>query len=350
MAGGAKVPAKDETGPGKGKTPAPAPAAPEPSPARPAQKTPVMPAAASASSGAVPDAEPKPSPIAPDPSVGRAIPAYDASKQKKEGSLLGIVGALAGVAAVIGVVGGIWFLQGRFQGVEGGGGGTPAVVAQNEVPAPEGRAALDANGSGAVNQPAAATAGEQGAAIGGNADRSGAPDSEDARKTAVSGEDGSGRAPGASGDDVPGGPSIDPGDRTIPIQSGTKMASAAEEPAGQSPEKNAGSAGNAGAATSAAAPASSKPAESRPAASVSGRAYGVHVESFPTGNEAVAAAAAYEAAGMPVTIKAVNVPGKGLWHRVILGRVESKAEADALSREVKERFDLRYTLVVRVDR
>lgn len=276
---------------------------------------------------------PKPSPVAPDPSVGQAVPAYDASKEKKEGSLLGIVGALAGVAAVIGVVGGFWFLQGRFQGVNSAASPRPETVAQKEVPVPADRGALDANGSGAVNQPADASGAEQdGAGAGGKPE------------VAVASGDGADKRPDPASTASGGSRQEVARDRTIPIRTGKKVTPAAKEDA---PVKAAATKTDAPALSSETA---SAPPESKPASTVSGRVYGVHVESFPTRKEADDVARGYEAAGMPVTIKAVNVPAKGLWHRVILGRVGSKAEADALSREIKERFDLRYTLVVRVDR
>lgn len=87
----------------------------------------------------------------------------------------------------------------------------------------------------------------------------------------------------------------------------------------------------------------------RQSAAQSARLYGVHVESFPTGMEADQAARPYMDAGFPVTIKVVDVPGKGTWHRIILGRVATKAEAEQYSREVKETFGLNYTLIVRID-
>ncbi len=76
--------------------------------------------------------------------------------------------------------------------------------------------------------------------------------------------------------------------------------------------------------------------------------YGVHVESFPTNAEAVETSKHYSDAGVTVTIMVADVPGKGIWHRIILGRFSSRSEAYRFSEEVKERFQLTYALVVRV--
>ncbi len=80
------------------------------------------------------------------------------------------------------------------------------------------------------------------------------------------------------------------------------------------------------------------------------RLFGVHVESFPSGMEADQAARPYMDAGCPVTITVAEVPGKGTWHRIILGRFSSKTEAKIYSDEIKERFDKSYTLVVRIEK
>jgi hypothetical protein len=270
------------------------------------------------------------SPVDPDP-LRPAVPAYDQGREKKQGSLLGIVISLVAIAAVVGIVGGFWFLQGRFPGAEQP---APVVVADRSVPDDRGgQAESSANGAGALNP-------EADRAPGAPADAAGAPAQGDV----------AGAADVEVGDGVP----IAPNDRTMIAQTGRKVGAAgeADNVAAEkvvSDERSGGTLDEPAAQKSASETAPGS-ADEQARAPVSGRAYGVHVESFPTRGEADEAAERYEAAGMPVTITAVNVPGKGLWHRVILGRVASRAEADQLSRDIKQRFDLRYTLVVRVGR
>ncbi len=92
------------------------------------------------------------------------------------------------------------------------------------------------------------------------------------------------------------------------------------------------------------------PRRGAPASSAAQRIYGVHVESFPTGMEADQAAGKYVDAGFPVTIKVVDLPGKGTWHRIILGRLTSRTEAKAYAEKVKETFGLDYAMVVKIEK
>ena len=77
--------------------------------------------------------------------------------------------------------------------------------------------------------------------------------------------------------------------------------------------------------------------------------YGVHVESFSSAGDAERGAERFRTSRVPVAIVAKEIPGKGVWHRVILGRFAEAAEARAYSEDVKEAFGLSYTLVVRVE-
>ena len=85
-----------------------------------------------------------------------------------------------------------------------------------------------------------------------------------------------------------------------------------------------------------------------PAEPVAGPAFGVHVESFPTWDDADRASERFIDAGETVTIVEKAIPGKGTWYRIVLGRFAGAGEARAHAEEVKARFDLDYVLVVRI--
>ncbi|MFH1277338.1 MAG: SPOR domain-containing protein [Candidatus Eisenbacteria bacterium] len=77
--------------------------------------------------------------------------------------------------------------------------------------------------------------------------------------------------------------------------------------------------------------------------------YGVHVESFPTREDAERAAARFRGAGEIVTIVEKNIPDKGTWYRILLGRFATAGEAQNHGEEVKAAFGLDYGLAVRVN-
>jgi cell division septation protein DedD len=73
----------------------------------------------------------------------------------------------------------------------------------------------------------------------------------------------------------------------------------------------------------------------------------VHVESFPTRDDAERGARRYRESGEIVTIMEKEIPDKGIWYRVLLGRFPSKEDAEAHAEEAKETYGLSYALVVR---
>jgi len=75
--------------------------------------------------------------------------------------------------------------------------------------------------------------------------------------------------------------------------------------------------------------------------------YAVHVESFPTREDAERGARQYRESGEIVTIIEKEIPEKGIWYRVLLGRFPSKEDAAAHAEEAKETYGLSYALVVR---
>ncbi len=77
--------------------------------------------------------------------------------------------------------------------------------------------------------------------------------------------------------------------------------------------------------------------------------YGVHVESFTTRAEVAVAKRRYFALDCPITVRTVNLEGKGTWHQIILGQFADKAEAQEFSKGLDEILDLEYMAVVRFD-
>lgn len=77
--------------------------------------------------------------------------------------------------------------------------------------------------------------------------------------------------------------------------------------------------------------------------------YGVHVESFPSREDAERAAARFRAGGESLTIIEKTIPDKGTWYRIVLGRFATADEAANHVDEVKRAYGLDYGLPVRVN-
>lgn len=77
--------------------------------------------------------------------------------------------------------------------------------------------------------------------------------------------------------------------------------------------------------------------------------YAIHVESFPTRADAEEASGRYRARGETVTIMEKEIPGKGAWYRIVLGRYSTANDATARVEEVKRDYGLDYALAVRVN-
>ncbi|MBN1827334.1 MAG: SPOR domain-containing protein [Candidatus Eisenbacteria bacterium] len=92
-------------------------------------------------------------------------------------------------------------------------------------------------------------------------------------------------------------------------------------------------------------PAAPPPAER----GAEGPVFGVHVESFPTREDAERASVRFLDGGETVEIVEKPIPGKGTWYRIVLGRFAGSREARAHAEEAKARFGLDYVLVVRLD-
>jgi cell division septation protein DedD len=88
--------------------------------------------------------------------------------------------------------------------------------------------------------------------------------------------------------------------------------------------------------------------KTRGAASAGGP-YSVHVESFPSMADAEKGAKRYRQSGEIVLIIEKEIPGKGIWYRVFLGRFPNSEEAADHAEEIKETFGLTYAMVMRVE-
>jgi hypothetical protein len=63
--------------------------------------------------------------------------------------------------------------------------------------------------------------------------------------------------------------------------------------------------------------------------------YGVHVSSFKTDSIAQNDLARFRALGYPCIVVSVEVPGRGIWRRVVLGPYDSPSEAEAMAAAVR---------------
>ena len=77
--------------------------------------------------------------------------------------------------------------------------------------------------------------------------------------------------------------------------------------------------------------------------------YALHVSSYKSAGNAEAAVADYRARGLPSFVRYENIPGKGMWHRVYLGRFSSRGEAAEQGRLLKSQGTIDYYSVKSVD-
>jgi len=80
-----------------------------------------------------------------------------------------------------------------------------------------------------------------------------------------------------------------------------------------------------------------------------GPAYGAHVESFSSLKDAENAGRRFIDAGEAITIMVKEIPGKGTWYRVVVGRFHGRNDAKDYAEEIKARFGLTYAQAVRIE-
>jgi Mrp family chromosome partitioning ATPase/cell division protein FtsN len=152
-----------------------------------------------------------------------------------------------------------------------------------------------------------------------------------------------------TGESAPQPAAVDPG--TATPDAGHAQApprDAAPTPSGPSPAPTTQDRSGTTAPAGSAAPAGSERSTSSPAAASSAaEVWGVHLSSFPYLNQAADDAELWRRKGYSVTIVSKEIPGKGLWYRVILGSYKDKRSATDFSEELKANEGLDYCAVVK---
>jgi hypothetical protein len=95
-------------------------------------------------------------------------------------------------------------------------------------------------------------------------------------------------------------------------------------------------------------PDATSPRVSARSAAAATELWGVHVSSFPEQALATDDSLRWSRKQYPVTMVPKEIPDKGLWYRIVLGRFSSKAEAQSFAEDLRAREGLDYVLVMRI--
>lgn len=71
------------------------------------------------------------------------------------------------------------------------------------------------------------------------------------------------------------------------------------------------------------------------------KSYTIYIESYPKEELALRAARKLNRSGYEIYVARVNVPGKGIWYRVLLGRFKDKEASRKVMKELKKKGDLK---------